>query len=54
VIDLGAEEGKHAFGSTRWKALVAKCRDGSVWEDVVRDGYGGIEGNVDADVVINL
>ncbi|OCL13837.1 hypothetical protein AOQ84DRAFT_309903 [Glonium stellatum] len=54
VIELGAEEGKNAFGSTRWKALVAKCRDGSVWEEVVRDGYGGIEGNVDADVVINL
>jgi hypothetical protein len=54
VIELGAEEGKHAFGSTRWKALVAKCRDGSIWEEVVRDGYGGVEGNVDADVVINL
>ncbi|OCK74553.1 hypothetical protein K432DRAFT_429964 [Lepidopterella palustris CBS 459.81] len=54
VVELGAEEGKHAFGSTRWKALVAKCRDGSIWEDVVRVGYGGNEGDVDADVVINL
>jgi hypothetical protein len=54
VVELGAEEGKHAFGSTRWKTLVSKCRDGSVWEDVVRDGYAGAEGDVDAEVVINL
>ncbi|KAF2027957.1 hypothetical protein EK21DRAFT_70731 [Setomelanomma holmii] len=54
VVELGAEEGKHAFGSARWKQLVSKCRDGSVWEDVVRDGYAGVEGDVDADVVVNL
>lgn len=54
VIELGAEEGKHAFGTARWKALVSKCRDGSIWEDVVRDGYAGREGDVDAEVVINL
>lgn len=54
VIELGAEEGKHAFGSTQWKALVSKCRDGSIWEDVVRDGYAGVEGDVDAEVVVNL
>ncbi|EUC35758.1 hypothetical protein COCCADRAFT_89865 [Bipolaris zeicola 26-R-13] len=54
VIELGAEEGKHAFGSTRWKQLVSKCRDGSIWDDVVRDGYAGVEGDVDADVVVNL
>lgn len=54
VVELGAEEGKQAFGSTRWKQLVSKCRDGSVWEDVVRDGYAGVEGDVDAEVVVNL
>ena len=54
VVELGAEEGKHAFGSTRWKQLVSRCRDGSVWDDVVRDGYAGVEGDVDADVVVNL
>ncbi|KAF2100483.1 hypothetical protein NA57DRAFT_36731 [Rhizodiscina lignyota] len=54
VVDLGPEEGKHAFGSTKWKALVAKARDGTVWEDVVRNGYNGIEGEVDPDVVVNL
>jgi hypothetical protein len=54
VVELGAEEGKHAFGSARWKELVSKCRDGSIWEDVVRDGYAGVEGDVDAEVVVNL
>lgn len=54
VVELGAEEGKHAFGSTRWKQLVNKARDGTIWEDIVRDGYSGNEGSVDADVVINL
>ncbi|KAF2270018.1 hypothetical protein CC78DRAFT_451983 [Lojkania enalia] len=54
VVELGAEEGKHAFGSTRWKELVSKCRDGSIWEDVVRNGYAGAEGDVDAEVVVNL
>ncbi|OJD33608.1 peroxin 26 [Diplodia corticola] len=54
VIELGPEEGKHAFGSTKWKALVSKCRDGRVWEEVVQAGYGGVEGSVDPDVVINL
>jgi hypothetical protein len=54
VVELGAEEGKHAFGSTRWKQLVSKCRDGSIWDEVVRDGYAGAEGDVDADVVVNL
>ncbi|KAL6705489.1 hypothetical protein ACN47E_006754 [Coniothyrium glycines] len=54
VVELGADEGKHAFGSARWKQLVSKCRDGSIWDDVVRDGYAGVEGDVDADVVVNL
>lgn len=54
VVELGAEEGKHAFGSSQWKQLVSKCRDGSIWEDVVRDGYAGVEGDVDAEVVVNL
>lgn len=54
VVDLGPEDGKNAFGSKEWRAIVAKVRDGIVWDDVVRHGYGGSEGNVDADVVINL
>lgn len=54
VVELGPEEGKHAFGSAKWRALVAKARDGSVWEDVVKNGYSGVEGDVDPDVVVNL
>ncbi|KAK3045242.1 hypothetical protein LTS18_014249 [Coniosporium uncinatum] len=54
VVELGPEEGKHAFGSSKWKALVQKARDGSIWDEVVRDGYHGSDGDVDADVVINL
>ena len=54
IAELGAEDGKAAFGNKEWKSLVAKAQDGSVWEEVVNIGYGGNEGNVDADVVIAL
>lgn len=54
IIELGPEEGRLVFGSTRWKALAAKARDGSVWDEVVTLGYGGDEGNVDGEVVVNL
>ncbi|SMQ48654.1 unnamed protein product [Zymoseptoria tritici ST99CH_1A5] len=54
IIDLGAEEGKNSFGSTRWRQLATKAREGSIWEDVVKHGYGGSEGDVDPDVVVNL
>ncbi|PBP22955.1 peroxin 26 [Diplocarpon rosae] len=54
VVELDPEEGKIAFGGEEWRALVQKVRDGGIWEEVVRDGYGGVEGDVDADVVINL
>lgn len=54
IIELGPEDGKSAFGNRDWKNLAAKARDGSIWEEVVQIGYGGIEGNVDAEVVINL
>lgn len=54
IIELGVEEGKAAFGSQKWKQLVAKATEGSIWEDVVQHGYGGNEGDVDPDVVLNL
>ena len=54
IIELGQEEGRNVFGSARWRELAAKAREGSVWEEVVRCGYGGEEGEVDADVVVNL
>jgi hypothetical protein len=54
VVELDPEEGKQAFGSQEWRALVSKVREGEVWEEVVNNGYGGVEGDVDSDVVINL
>lgn len=54
VIQLGPEEGKHAFGGSRWKSMVARVRDGEIWEDIVQIGYEGIESKVDAEVVISL
>ncbi|KAM0485894.1 hypothetical protein ACHAPX_000590 [Trichoderma viride] len=54
IVELEPEEGKDAFGNQEWRALCSKVRDGSIWEEVVRNGYHGLEGDVDADVVINL
>lgn len=54
IIDLGQEQGNLIFGSTRWRQLAAKARDGSIWEEVVQCGYSGNEGEVDADVAVNL
>lgn len=54
IIELGPEEGKLTFGSARWKAIASKARSGNVWDEVVRHGYGGNEGQVDGEVVANL
>jgi len=54
VVELEPEEGKQAFGTQEWRQIASKVRDGDVWEEVVKNGYGGLEGDVDADVVINL
>ena len=54
IVDLEAEEGKRDFGQKEYKALVAKVRGGEIWEQVVRDGYSGRDGSVDAEVVYNL
>ncbi|CZT07487.1 hypothetical protein WAI453_013646 [Rhynchosporium graminicola] len=54
VVELDPDEGKLAFGGTEWRGLVTKVRDGEVWEEVVKNGYRGVEGDVDSDVVINL
>lgn len=54
VVELDPDEGKQAFGSSEFRSLVSKVRDGEVWEEVVKNGYGGVEGDVDSDVVINL
>ena len=54
IIELGPEDGKTAFGVKQWRDIAAKARDGSIWDEVVRIGYSGVEGKVDADVVTNL
>lgn len=54
IIDMGQEEGRNVFGSARWRELATKAREGTIWEEVVQRGYGGEEGEVDADVVVNL
>lgn len=54
IIELGPGEGKNVFGTRNWRNFVAKAQDGTVWDEVVNIGYGGVEGNVDADVVSSL
>lgn len=54
IIELGPDEGEATLGGKDWRRLAAKVRDGTIWDEVVEIGYGGIEANVDADVVANL
>lgn len=54
IIELGAEEGRNTFGSTKWRELVKKAREGTIWNEVVQHGYGNNEGDVDPDVAVNL
>lgn len=54
IVELDSDDGKDAFGTQEWRTLCTKVREGEVWEEVVCNGYHGIEGDVDAEVVINL
>ncbi len=54
IIELGPEDGKAQFGGDVWRRIASNVRDGTIWEEVVQIGYGGVEGNVDAEVVSNL
>ncbi|KAL9101009.1 MAG: hypothetical protein Q9163_003694, partial [Psora crenata] len=54
VADLGPEEGQTVFGRQRWKSLVTTAEAGSIWEEVVNIGYGGVEARVDAEIIVNL
>lgn len=54
IVALEPDEGKEALGSQEWRSICAKVRDGDIWEEVVTNGYHGVEGDVDSDVVINL
>ncbi|RKF54151.1 putative peroxin 26 [Golovinomyces cichoracearum] len=54
ICDLSLDEGKQAFGNIEYRSLVAKVRDGVIWDEVVKNGFAGSEGDVDTDIVINL
>lgn len=54
IISMGYDQGKLVFGSSDWQRIVAKVQDGSVWDEVVQNGYDGVEGRLDTEVVINL
>lgn len=54
ILDLGHDEGKSLFGKAKYKEIVALVCNGDIWETVIRDGYRGQEGSVDAEVVYNL
>ncbi|OAA54069.1 peroxin 26 [Niveomyces insectorum RCEF 264] len=54
ILELEPNEGKEAFGTQEWRAICTRVREGDIWEEVVQNGYHGSEGDVDADVVINL
>lgn len=54
IVELEPDDGKDAFGSQEWRGLCAKVREGAIWDEVARNGYHGVEADVDSDVVINL
>ncbi|KAL8789023.1 MAG: hypothetical protein Q9195_007043 [Heterodermia aff. obscurata] len=54
INELGPQEGEAQFGNKEWSRLTSKASDSSIWSEVVQNGYGGVEGNLDADVVVNL
>ena len=54
AVELGPDAGRMQFGNARWKNMAAKARDGTVWDELVMAGYGGVEGRLDPDVVANL
>ena len=54
IHELGPQEGEAQFGKKEWSKLTSKVSNSSIWSEVVQNGYEGVEGNVDADVVVNL
>ncbi|KAM0701598.1 hypothetical protein Q7P35_010506 [Cladosporium inversicolor] len=55
VTEMGPEDGGREFGSANaWRAIAKKAREGTAWEEIVNRGYAGQEGEVDAEVVVNL
>ena len=54
IVSLGTTEGRSVLGSKKWRELVVLVQNGTIWDEVVKVGYHGIEANVDAEVVANL
>lgn len=54
IVDAGYEEGGNIFGHKSYGDIVRNVRNGNIWDQVVKDGYQGREGSVDAEVVYNL
>lgn len=54
IVDVGSEEGRQLFGQREYRDIVRGVQGGDVWAQVVKDGYQGREGAVDAEVVYNL
>ena len=53
IVDLGQEDGKRLLGND-YRDIVRRVQSGDIWSQVVKDGYQGREGSVDAEVVYNL
>ncbi|PHH56085.1 hypothetical protein CFIMG_003457RA [Ceratocystis fimbriata CBS 114723] len=54
ITELEPQEGKETIGAQDFRMICNKVRDGDIWAEVVKNGYHGVEGDVDAEVVINL
>ena len=54
IVELEPNDGKRLFGNHKWREIITKVREGSIWEEVVQVGYRGIDGTVDAEVVTCL
>ena len=54
IVDLGVEEGRFVLGNKKWREIAALVQKGTIWDEVIKVGYSGIEASVDAEVVANL
>ncbi|OQO13739.1 hypothetical protein B0A48_01969 [Cryoendolithus antarcticus] len=54
VVELGTEEGKAECGGELWKVIAKAAKEGGVWSHIIARGYGGVETEVDAEVVVNV
>ncbi|KAL5614647.1 hypothetical protein BROUX41_004745 [Berkeleyomyces rouxiae] len=54
ITELEPQEGKDMIGAQDFRTICSKVREGDIWEEVVKNGYHGVQGDVDAEVIINL